>query len=140
MSRNIYIDNMPQEKALQLFMDELQSCVGLNARLNMFPVRKTLHRITAERSCQTFFASLCGLGHGRGGSKIGHDNWCHGRQSHQHMVGDFLEVDTVICPQGYDAVIMIEDINFFPDHIQIIKAAVPWQHIRSIGEDMVVVI
>jgi putative molybdopterin biosynthesis protein len=32
---------------------------------------------------------------------------------------------------------MIEDVNFIDQQAQIIKAAFPWQHIRSIGEDLV---
>ena len=32
---------------------------------------------------------------------------------------------------------MIEDVNYIENSVQIIKAAVPWQHIRSVGEDLV---
>lgn len=44
-------------------------------------------------------------------------------------------------PSGCDAVIMIEDV-FFPDkenkgEIEIREPATPWQHVRSIGEDIV---
>lgn len=44
-------------------------------------------------------------------------------------------------PPGCDAVIMIEDV-FFPDKerpdvIEIREPAAPWQHVRSIGEDIV---
>ncbi len=44
-------------------------------------------------------------------------------------------------PHGCDAVIMIEDV-FFPDkenslEIEIREPATPWQHVRSIGEDIV---
>ncbi|PKL02224.1 MAG: hypothetical protein CVV55_05540, partial [Synergistetes bacterium HGW-Synergistetes-2] len=50
----------------------------------------------------------------------------------------YLEVDTgEYVPRSFDAVIMIEDVNFINDQVQIIKPAVPWQHIRSIGEDLV---
>jgi putative molybdopterin biosynthesis protein len=49
-----------------------------------------------------------------------------------------LVVDTGdYVPPEYDAVIMIEDVNFINNQVQIIKPAVPWQHIRSIGEDLV---
>jgi len=49
-----------------------------------------------------------------------------------------MEVDTGdYVPDDYDAVIMIEDVNFENDRARIIQPAVPWQHIRSIGEDMV---
>jgi putative molybdopterin biosynthesis protein len=88
--------------------------------------------------CQTFFAPLCGFGHGWSGGKVCHDSRCTEASPVNIMAGDYLEVDTGdLVPKEYDAVIMIEEVNFFDDHIQIIKAAVPWQHIRSIGEDMV---
>lgn len=38
-------------------------------------------------------------------------------------------------PDGYDAVVMIEDIIETGDRIRLIAPAVPWQHIRQIGED-----
>jgi len=44
-------------------------------------------------------------------------------------------------PSGCDAVIMIEDVFFpdknNPDEIEIREPATPWQHLRSIGEDIV---
>ncbi|MFQ6043143.1 MAG: molybdopterin biosynthesis protein, partial [Candidatus Poribacteria bacterium] len=41
-------------------------------------------------------------------------------------------------PDGYDAVIMIEDVTqISADKIEIISAATPWQHIRMVGEDVV---
>jgi molybdenum cofactor synthesis domain-containing protein len=50
----------------------------------------------------------------------------------------YMEVDTGdYVPQAYDAVIMIEDVNFEQGQAVIIKPAVPWQHIRSVGEDLV---
>ncbi len=40
-------------------------------------------------------------------------------------------------PAAFDAVIMIEDILEGDGYIEIRKAAFPWQHLRSIGEDIV---
>jgi putative molybdopterin biosynthesis protein len=49
-------------------------------------------------------------------------------------------------PDGFNAVIMIEDVNIIksqkfknknPEYIEIISAATPWQNIRVIGEDIV---
>ncbi len=139
MSRNIYIDNMPQEKALQLFLDELHACGWFDRTAEYVPVRETLHRITAEpiiarRSSPHYVASAMDGVAVRSVMTVGATEG----NPVNIMAGDYLEVDTGdYVPKEYDAVIMIEDINFFPDHIQIIKAAVPWQHIRSIGEDMV---
>lgn len=50
----------------------------------------------------------------------------------------YLMVDTGdYVPPPFDAVVMIEDVNFINNQAEIIKAAVPWQHIRSVGEDLV---
>ncbi len=139
MNRNIYIDNMPQEKTLQLFMDGLQSCGWFERTIENVAVRESLYRVTAEpviarRSSPHYVASAMD------GVAVKSVMTAGATESNpvNIMAGDYLEVDTGdFVPKQYDAVIMIEEVNFFADHIQIIKAAVPWQHIRSIGEDMV---
>lgn len=40
-------------------------------------------------------------------------------------------------PEGFDAVIMIEDVNVIDDTIEIYKSVSPYQHIRVVGEDIV---
>ena len=41
-----------------------------------------------------------------------------------------------VVPQGFDAVIMIEDVWVDDDRFIIRKAAPPWQHVRPAGEDI----
>ncbi|MBU3190803.1 molybdopterin biosynthesis protein [Clostridium bowmanii] len=52
---------------------------------------------------------------------------------------DYLVVDTGDpIPKEYDCVIMVEDlINVESGKVAIYKSATPWQHIRTIGEDIV---
>jgi len=41
-------------------------------------------------------------------------------------------------PEGYDAVIMIEDVEKISGaEIEVLKSATPWQHVRLVGEDIV---
>jgi putative molybdopterin biosynthesis protein len=41
-------------------------------------------------------------------------------------------------PDGYDAVIMIEDVEKISEsEIEILRPATPWQHVRLVGEDIV---
>ena len=40
-------------------------------------------------------------------------------------------------PEGYDAVIMIEQVVLDGDGVTIEAPAFPWQHVRRIGEDIV---
>ena len=39
-------------------------------------------------------------------------------------------------PSGCDAVVMIEDVIEEDDQVSLYAAAVPWQHVRQIGEDI----
>jgi len=42
-------------------------------------------------------------------------------------------------PKGMDAVVMIEDVHPLPsERLEIREAAYPWQHVRSIGEDIMI--
>ncbi len=52
---------------------------------------------------------------------------------------DYKVVDTGDpIPKEYDSVIMIEDlIRVEHNKVKIFKSAIPWQHIRALGEDIV---
>jgi putative molybdopterin biosynthesis protein len=40
-------------------------------------------------------------------------------------------------PEGFNAVVMVEDVNIADGHIEIIKPLTPWKNVRVIGEDIV---
>ncbi len=41
-------------------------------------------------------------------------------------------------PEGLNAVVMIEDVHYVSDtEVELIQPATPWQHVRTIGEDIV---
>ena len=41
-------------------------------------------------------------------------------------------------PEGFDAVVMIEDVHYVSDdEVELSMPATPWQHVRTIGEDIV---
>ncbi len=40
-------------------------------------------------------------------------------------------------PDGFNAVIMVEDVNLTGDYIEIISPTTPYKHIRAVGEDIV---
>ena len=51
--------------------------------------------------------------------------------------GDFVQVDTGDpMPEGTDSVVMIEDVVRDGEDVLLYTAAVPWQHVRQIGEDV----
>ena len=40
-------------------------------------------------------------------------------------------------PEGFNAVIMVEDVNLTGDHIEISEPVTPYQHVRPVGENIV---
>jgi len=58
-------------------------------------------------------------------------------EQHPVTINNGVRVNTGnVVPQGYDAVVMIEDVSAEKD-AYIVRAAVsPWQHIRAVGEDI----
>lgn len=51
--------------------------------------------------------------------------------------GSYVPVDTGDpLPDGYDAVIMREHVHFEGDRVELRAAATPYQHVRSLGEDV----
>lgn len=140
MKRNVYIDNMPLEQALQKFMDRLQAGNYFALESETINVLEAQGRITAapviaRRSCPHYIASaMDGIAVKAASTYGASETTPVLLKSHQ-----FVEIDTGdYVPPGFDAVIMIEDVNFIDEDARIIKAAVPWQHIRSVGEDLVV--
>lgn len=139
MARNIYIENMPLEKALGLFMEHLNDCNWFHMDSEEIDVLSSLGRWTAEpvlagRSSPHYIASAMD---GIAVKAASTYNASEVNPINLDMQ-EILVVDTGdYIPPEYDAVIMIEDVNFINNQVQIIKAAVPWQHVRSIGEDLV---
>ncbi|MBC7075034.1 MAG: molybdopterin biosynthesis protein [Syntrophomonadaceae bacterium] len=140
MDRNIYIDNVPLDKALDLFMERLDRCDYFEPETEVVDVLNSQGRVTgapvfAQKSSPHYAASaMDGIAVKAsltyGASETNPVSLLKGR--------DFIEVDTGdYIPREFNAVIMIEDVNFIDDYAQIIKPAVPWQHIRSVGEDLV---
>lgn len=140
MQRNIYIENRPLEEANQIFFSALEDCGYFKIESEMVPAGEVLGRITsqavyARRSSPHYVASAM--------DGIAVKASATAAANEQHPVtltapGEFIEVDTGDwVPPEYDAVIMIEEVNWMNGNAQIIKPAVPWQHIRSVGEDLV---
>jgi putative molybdopterin biosynthesis protein len=139
VARNIYIENMPLEKAFALFEEQLKGCNWFQLESEEISVLESLGRWTAEpvlagRSSPHYIASAMD-----GIAVRAASTYNASEVNPVYLpIDEILVVDTGdYVPPEYDAVIMIEDVNFVDDRVQIIKPAVPWQHIRSIGEDLV---
>jgi len=139
LGRNVYIENKPLEEALDLFNRCLTECGWLAPQFEEVDImeclgRRTFHPVYARRSHPHYMASAMD-----GIAVKAASTYAASEVNPVNLDPDqVLMVDTGdYVPPQFDAVIMIEDVNMIGGQYQIIRAAVPWQHIRSVGEDMV---
>ncbi|MGE5370975.1 MAG: molybdopterin biosynthesis protein [Solirubrobacterales bacterium] len=141
MSRKVYIDNMPLDQALELLRTRLAQTSALTVKTETVPVIASRGRISAEpvwarHSSPNYAASAMD------GIAVRAADTFSARETNPVVLKrdvQFIEVDTGDpIPRDFDAVVMIEDVNFnSPETAEIIVAATPWQHIRSVGEDVI---
>ncbi len=138
-NRNLFLNNLPVEQALERFRDALKP--HLKAMCESVAVVEALDRVTGEpvfALCNSPLydsAAMDGIAvvsaHTHGASAATPCTLKRGE--------DFCAVDTgdpVRLP--YDAVIMAEDIQETPEGAVLIRsAAQAWQHVRPVGEDIV---
>lgn len=139
MKRNIYIENKPLEDARELFASRLEACGYFEPKAEEISTLEAYNRISASaiyarRSAPHYVASaMDGIAVAAVETESANDYNPLTLSSDQ-----YLEVDTGdYVPPQFDSVIMIEEVNLTEDGARIIKPAVPWQHIRSVGEDLV---
>jgi putative molybdopterin biosynthesis protein len=141
MNRDVYISNMPLAEAKEKWRAALHQ-QGFFSRHphEEINVDHSLGRITAEavfarRSSPSYnAAAMDGIAvHFLNLSGASEANPV--RLSRDH----FVPVNTGnAIPDGCNAVVMIEDVHYIgPDEVLLHTAATPWQHVRTIGEDIV---
>jgi putative molybdopterin biosynthesis protein len=152
MSRNIYLENTPLPEALLRWLTKLDS-EGITKPFSgdMVGVPDALGRVTAEaviaKVSSPFYHSSAMDGYAVrftdtfGASERTPMKLRIGSGAIPLNTGDPM-------PDGFNAVIMIEDVNIIravskehgfitEEYIEIISPATPWQHVRIIGEDIV---
>jgi putative molybdopterin biosynthesis protein len=142
MKRDVYLEDKPLEEALKEYLDYL---AGLGALApgpgELVAVEDAAGRVTAApvyaRTSSPHYhaAAMDGVAVRAvdtfGASDATPKRLTLGAQAAVVDTGDPL-------PPECDAVIMIEDVHFIDDSVfEIIAGAVPWQHVRVIGEDVV---
>ena len=152
MSRNIYLENTPLPEALSRWLSKLDS-EGITKPFsgNTVSVPDALGRVTAEaviaRVSSPFYHSSAMDGYAvRFTDTFGASE----RTPMKLRIGSgAVPVNTGDpMPDGFNAVIMIEDVNIIravskehgvitEEYIEIISPVTPWQHVRIIGEDIV---
>ncbi len=141
MRKGIYLENTPLAEALKLWEDKIASEGIGPLRGEPVPVQDSLGRITSgavfARLSSPFYHSSAMDGYAVnfaatfGASESAPKKLKVSPEAVYVDTGDPL-------PDGFNAVIMIEDVNVAGQgDIEIIKPAAPWQHVRVIGEDIV---
>ncbi|MEH7272069.1 molybdopterin biosynthesis protein [Neobacillus vireti] len=135
--RKIYLEDKPRSEAKREILEAFQ----LPLEIEMIPTSDALGRVSAEPifanvSTPHYHASAMD-----GIAVIAEKTYtAHEQSPLQLKLGtDFIIVDTGnAIPAPYNAVIMIEHVDMIDEEtIEIIEPAIPWQHIRPIGEDIV---
>ncbi|MDD2498013.1 MAG: molybdopterin biosynthesis protein [Desulfitobacteriaceae bacterium] len=139
--RSVYLDNLPVEDAHERYWEFLNK-KSIKGKTEVVPVSLAAGRITAEAvyalvSSPHYHASAMDGVAVRAEDTYGASEttpiWLKINEQ-------AIEVDTGDpVPQGFDAIIMVENLHY-PDEdtVEIIQPVAPWQHVRTVGEDMVV--
>jgi len=142
MRRRLYLNNEPWEGALANFFQKLREKNILEPGApEIIPVTEALGRVTAE----PVFALISSPHYpaaAMDGIAVQAERTYGASETNPlrlNLGSEALEVDTGDpIPEGFNAVIMAEDLHYLSDReVEIIQAATPWQHVRSIGEDLV---
>jgi putative molybdopterin biosynthesis protein len=142
LERQRYLQNIPREEALRLYLEKLAAIGALEpGDPERIPVDSALGRVTARPvfariSSPHYHASaMDGIAVDAAATFGANET----RPLRLVIGQDAFMVDTGDpLPQGCNAVIMIEDLHFIDDRtVEIIAPAVPWQHVRTVGEDFV---
>lgn len=138
MTRHLYLKTTDIDEAKRIYQDALTDILK-TPKTEMIPTEKAYGRVVAKaiyaKRSSPFYPSAA-----MDGIMIDAKKTLGANEHHPLMLdpSDYVEIDTgdpVLDP--YDAVIMAEDCIKTEDGIQIIKAHVPWENVRPIGEDIV---
>lgn len=139
LKRNLYLKNTPVDEAQKIYMDAIQKIMA--PKFEIIPVIESLNRITRDA-----IYARCSSPHYNAAAMDGiavDAEKTNGASEESPLIlrpEDYVSVNTG--NQIFDpcnAVIMAEDTMELEDGcLKITAAAAPWQHIRPIGEDIVV--
>ncbi len=137
--RNIYINNMPLSEALDRWQKAVAELAFLAKRVDEVLVDDSLGRITSEPVFAAHSSPFYNAA-AMDGIAVRFADTVGASESQPVFLSQeqYKEINTgneIL--EGYDAVIMIEDVHQLQNGVEIISSANPWQHIRTIGEDIV---
>jgi len=139
---HVYLEDIPLDEATSRFHSALQQAGGLSRTAGeRVPLAEALHRVTAEPvwariSSPHYHAAAMDGAAVRSVDTAGASE----KTPVRLRIGEQAQwVDTgMSMPAGFDAVVMIENIQEVgEDLIEIMLPVAPWQHVRLMGEDIV---
>ncbi|OWZ84753.1 molybdopterin biosynthesis protein [Natranaerobius trueperi] len=139
--RKVYLDNTPLDEAIDNFFNVLEEIGKDSLPSETVKTEDALHRITrepifAKTSSPHYHASAMD------GVAVKSQS-THRASLRNPKVLSIPEQAEIVdtgapLPEDKDAVIMIEDVDWAgKKEIEIVEPAAPWQHVRTIGEDLV---
>jgi len=142
MKRDVYLDDKPLEEALAEYFAYLTGLGALTpGPSELIAVEDAAGRVTAgpvyaRTSSPHYHASAVDGVAVQAAVTFGASDATPKRLTLGEQIAVVDTGDPL--PPGCDAVIMIEDIHFIDENVfEITGGAVPWQHVRVIGEDVV---
>ncbi|WP_136807482.1 molybdopterin biosynthesis protein [Desulfosediminicola flagellatus] len=140
-TRNIYVKNTPLSEARQKWFAALDDCGFFKKGLSeTIPVDECLSRVTSE----PIFALRSSPAHNAAamdGIAVNFASLASASEASPVILKpeQFSQVNTGnAIPDGFNAVVMIEDVHVMENgSVELMQPATPWQHIRTIGEDIV---
>ncbi len=138
---SVYITNQPLAKAKKIWSKALRDCGFFSrCRSEVIAVDGSMGRLTAlpvfaRHSSPTYNAAAMD------GIAVHFLDLASASEAHPVILdsGRYLSVNTGnAVPGDYNAVIMIEDVHTRSDgSVELLNPATPWQHVRTVGEDIV---
>ena len=137
-----YLSNEPLADAVKKYNDALTAAnIGGSLPGERIPVGDALGRVTSEaviaKISSPFYHSAAMDGYAV--KFIDTFGAAETRPKRLDVPTQAVAIDTGDpMPEGFDAVIMIEDVEKISEsEIEILRPATPWQHVRLVGEDIV---
>ncbi|MDD1727660.1 MAG: molybdopterin biosynthesis protein [Methanospirillum sp.] len=119
-------------------LSELHDRFSYTPRTVRIPVQNSYGKITAEAVFSPLSVPVAHLS-AMDGIAVKTEYTIGATDQKPVILTDAVRVNTGnVIPDGYDAVIMIEDVEEQAGSFQIRSSAHPWQHIRPVGEDIAV--
>lgn len=138
--RRVYLDNLPLEEAERIYFEFLESR-GIEMPSETVPVPEAVGRVTSEAVYAAISSPHYHASAMDGVAVRARDTYGAAETNpiRLRLGVEAVEVDTGDpVPEGFDAIVMVENLHY-PDEntVEIIQAVAPWQHVRTVGEDMV---